>query len=31
MTRVLIVADSGVTMAALTEAVTGVKGAHIVR
>ncbi len=31
MTRVLIVADSGVTMAALTASVGSVKGAHIVR
>jgi DNA-binding NarL/FixJ family response regulator len=31
MTRALIVADSGATMAALTTAVTAVKGSHIVR
>jgi DNA-binding NarL/FixJ family response regulator len=31
MTRVIIVADSGMTMAALTAAVTAVSGAHIVR
>lgn len=31
MTRVVIVADSGATMATLTAAVTSVRGAHIVR
>jgi chemotaxis response regulator CheB len=31
MTRVVIVADSGATMATLTAAVTAVRGAHIVR
>jgi DNA-binding NarL/FixJ family response regulator len=31
VTRVVIVADSGATMSALTAAVTAVKGAHIVR
>jgi chemotaxis response regulator CheB len=31
VTRVVIVADSGATMATLTAAVTAVKGAHIVR
>jgi chemotaxis response regulator CheB len=31
MTRVLVVADSGSTMAAVSEAVVAVRGAHIVR